>query len=170
MMSFNWAQCPMEDKLQLLLSTGARGQSAILSSSKLSQKPLHFSSGHNASFILERGRESQNSSALVFVQIVLARPQPVFQWTCSFRGQGILPGRSQFNRSEGDTYQSKVLWLEYTEGNWELLPAQVLSWVCSLHVLANIIKTGSDDLQKSFTSTQLTAAKRPQYVYLCCFT
>lgn len=54
----------------------------------------------------------KNSSALVFVQMVLARTQPVFQWTCSFIGQGTLPTRSQFNRWEGESYdfnkQSKV--------------------------------------------------------------
>lgn len=65
MMSFNLAQCPTEDKLQLLLSTEARGQSTSLSSSKLSQNPLHFSFGHNASFVLERGRESKFLSTCI---------------------------------------------------------------------------------------------------------
>lgn len=112
-------------------------------SSQVQSYPRSFCTsafGHSVSFILEMGGGSQNSSALVFVHIVLARPQPVFQWTCSFRGQGILPGRSQFNRSEGEMYQSRVLWLEYTEGNGELL-SQVLSWVRSLHVRTDIIKT-----------------------------
>lgn len=116
--SFNWAQCPLQHKLPTpSLNRGQRTVDIPLKFKVIpeafalllwSLSKLHFGSG----------RESQNSSALVFVQIVLARPQPVFQWTCSFRGQGTLPGRSQFNRSEGDTYQSKVLWLEYTEGNF----------------------------------------------------
>lgn len=45
MMSFNWAQYSLKDKLKILLSTDASGQMTIVSSSKVSQKPLHFCFG-----------------------------------------------------------------------------------------------------------------------------
>lgn len=134
MMCLCGAQCQVEDKLWLFLLT----QNSPHNPLKFKAIPEAFAFLLRAQCKLHFGKgESQNSSALVFVQIVLARPQPVFQWTCPFRGQGERPERSQFNGSEGDTYQSSVLWLQYTEGNWEPPQSLELSGVCSWHVWAN---------------------------------